>query len=376
MAHKPRVAVIFGGRSGEHEVSLMSAACVLDAIDRDRFEVVPIGITKEGRWLLTTDPMRVLAEGVVREGGTPVALLRGAAGKAVLCAAGPHDLLAASTPVGQIDVAFPVLHGPLGEDGTVQGLFDLAGIPYVGAGVLASALGMDKALQKELFERHGIPVVRYCAVMRRDLERDEASVVARAEALGYPCFVKPANLGSSVGITKAHDRAELAAGLRLAAEYDRKLVVEEGIDGRELECSVLGNDDPVASVVGEILPSREFYDYAAKYLDSRSRVAIPADIPDEVSRQVRDLSVRAFKALDAAGMARVDFFLEHGSGRVIVNELNTIPGFTRISMYPMLWAASGLSFCDLVTRLIELALERHADRARNEVSYRPAGVNK
>jgi len=372
MGAKPRVAVIFGGRSGEHEVSLMSAAAVLGNIDRDRFEVVPVGITKEGRWLLTADPMRELAEGVLREGGTPVALLRGAGGGAVLCATGPKSLPATvgstGEAAGRVDVVFPVLHGPLGEDGTVQGLLELAGVPYVGSGVLGSALGMDKVAQKGLFERHGIPGARWCALRRRDVERD-AEAAAAAESLGYPCFVKPANLGSSVGITKAHDRAGLVAGLRLAARYDRKILVEEGIDGRELECSVLGNDDPRASVVGEILTAREFYDYQAKYLDPRSQAVIPADIPAEVSDRVRNLAVMAFKVLDAAGMARVDFFLERGSGRVLVNELNTIPGFTPISMYPMLWAASGVSFGELISRLIELAIERHADQARNEVSY-------
>ncbi|MBU0492343.1 MAG: D-alanine--D-alanine ligase, partial [Chloroflexi bacterium] len=272
--------------------------------------------------------------------------------------------------IPRIDVAFPVLHGPYGEDGTMQGLLELADIPYVGAGVLGSALGMDKIAMKAAFAQHDLPIVPFLALKRKDWERDPEAMLDRVAArFGYPCFVKPANLGSSVGITKAHDRDELRAALALAAAYDRKMLAEESIDAREIECSVLGNDDPIASVPGEVIPSREFYDYAAKYVDEDSELLIPAPIGDERTRQVRELAVRAFLALDLAGMARVDFFLERGTDRLYLNEVNTIPGFTSISMYPKLWAASGVSYTELITRLIELALERHADKQRSRTSY-------
>ncbi len=267
-----------------------------------------------------------------------------------------------------LDVLFPVLHGPYGEDGTIQGLLELADIPYVGAGVLASALAMDKAVSKRLLAQAGIPVVPWIAVLRRDWRREPERVAARVEReIGYPCFTKPANLGSSVGITKVHHAGELAAAMDEAARHDRKIVIERGIDARELEVSVLGNDDPVASVVGEIVPCHEFYDYEAKYVDDRSALLIPAPISPEEAATIQRLAVEAFRLIDAAGMARVDFFLERGTGRIYLNEINTIPGFTAISMYPKLWEASGLSFRDLVTRLIELALERHAER-RDEVA--------
>ena len=369
---KIRVGVIFGGRSGEHEVSLISAASIMRAIDKTKFEVYPIGITKEGRWLTRGDPMAALQAGAEM----PPQLQRQAAEvKETTLPPTPgetRDLIPGTRHDGipRIDVAFPVLHGPYGEDGTVQGLLELAGIPYVGAGVLGSALGMDKVLMKTVFAQHGLPIAPFLPLKRKDWDRNPEAMVDRVEArFGYPCFVKPANLGSSVGITKVHDRAELSQALALAAEFDRKMLAEEAIDAREIECSVLGNDDPIVSVPGEIIPSREFYDYAAKYVDDASELLIPAPISDALTRQVRELAARAFLALDCAGMARADLFLERGTERVYVNEVNTIPGFTSISMYPKLWEASGIPYTELITRLIDLALERHADKSRSRTSY-------
>lgn len=366
MNGKLRIAVLFGGRSGEHEVSLRSAASIMGAIDRERCEVVPVGITKTGRWLLPADVDRTLAAGTVEEGaGQPVTLAGGEGGPNLVA------LDAGGAPAAQaVDAVFPVLHGPNGEDGTVQGLLELANVPYVGSGVLASAVGMDKGVMKDVFRRHDLPVTDYVVVRRRDWERDAGSVTDRIEAeIGYPCFVKPANLGSSVGISKARDRSRLREAMVQAARFDRRLVVERAVDGRELECSVLGNDEPFASVPGEIVPCNEFYDYTAKYIDDRSELLIPAPVSPETARQVQDLAVRAFLALDCAGLARVDFFLERGTGRVLVNEINTLPGFTTISMYPKLWEASGLPYRELIARLIELALERWRDKNRSVVSY-------
>jgi len=364
-ARRLRVGVLMGGRSGEHEVSLMSARNVINALDPERFEPVLIGITRDGRWRLCGRSAASLPAGEVGDEGRPVALLTDP---------GRNELigLEAGDPVppeaiGRLDVVFPVLHGPFGEDGTVQGLLELAGVPYVGAGVLASAVGMDKGTMKDVFVAHGLSVPAYRVVLRRAVERDAPAVAAQlAEELGYPCFVKPCNLGSSVGISKAPNPERLVAALRLAARYDRRIIVERHVDGRELECSVLGNDDPMASVPGEIIPSREFYDYEAKYIDEKSRLLIPAPVPEGVAAEARRLAVKAFQAIDCAGMARVDLFLERKSNRLLLNEINTIPGFTAISMYPKLWEATGISQVELCTRLIELALERHADRARNE----------
>ncbi|MBX5444614.1 MAG: D-alanine--D-alanine ligase [Sphaerobacter sp.] len=365
-ARKIRVGVIFGGRSGEHDVSLRSAQAILRAIDRERFEVVPIGITRQGRWLSGGDPLRQLAatsrlslapgdDPPVEESDSVSALPVPETGHAVE--------VAGAGVVQQLDVVFPVLHGPYGEDGTVQGLLELAGVPYVGAGVLGSAVSMDKVVAKQLFEREGLPVAPWLWVTRRQWERDPEGVAARVEReLGYPCFVKPANLGSSVGVSKVHHPGELAGAMDEAGRYDRKIIIERGIDARELEVSVLGNDEPITSVVGEIRPINEFYDYQAKYVDEGSELLVPAPITPEQSDTVREMAVRAFKVVDAAGMARVDFFLERNTGTIYINEINTIPGFTQISMYPILWEASGLPFRELVTRLIELALERHAER--------------
>jgi len=371
MAQKIRVGIIFGGRSGEHEVSLVSARGIMAAIDREKYQVLPIGITREGRWIAGGDPMRALQSGLREGHSQTAALLSDPSQPGLLCLEEQKNGLRAAR-LSEVDVVFPVLHGPYGEDGTVQGLLELANLAYVGAGVAASALGMDKVLQKSLFRQHGLPVVQHIAVLRRDWEHDPDGIIERVLAtVGCPCFVKPANLGSSIGIGKAHDAAELPVALSQAAQYDRKILVEEAIDAREIEVSVLGNDEPMASVPGEIVPCNEFYDYAAKYIDDDSELLIPAAISPALTHRVQELAVRAFQAIDCAGMARVDFLLERDTDRVYVSELNTIPGFTPISMYPKLWQASGISFSELIDRLLELALERHRDKSRCRTDYLP-----
>jgi D-alanine-D-alanine ligase len=374
MTQKIRVGVIFGGRSGEHEVSLVSAQSVMNAMDEEKYEIVPIGITKEGRWLASGDPMKALTSGDV-DVSQPAALL-GDSSRRDLVRLEETEQAIKATRLAELDVIFPVLHGPYGEDGTVQGLLELMGIPYVSAGVVASAVGMDKAVFKDVMQAHDLPIADYVMIKRKEWEADPEGVLDRAEAaLGYPVFTKPANLGSSVGISKCHDRAGLADGLADAARYDRKLLVEAAVPAvREIEVSVLGNDDPIASAPGEIIPSREFYSYEAKYIDEgdeASGLLIPAPLSPEMTERVRDLAVRAYMAIDCAGMARVDLMLSGETGNLYVNELNTIPGFTHISMYPKLWEASGLSYPELIDRLIELALERYRDKERSEVSYQP-----
>ena len=364
---KRRVAVLFGGRSAEHEISCISARAVIDALDPDRYEVIPIGITREGAWRLLAEPP------ALAEGSGPLPSVASSIGSAVALSREPG----ASTLVGAqgertVDVVFPVLHGPYGEDGATQGLLELAGVPYVGGGVLASAVGMDKTVQKVLFASAGLPVVDSETVHEREWEEDRERVAARAENLGYPVFAKAATLGSSVGVSKVHDPGELAAGLEEAFRYARKALLEHSIEGaREIECAVLGNDDPVASVAGEIVPSREFYDYRAKYLDEDSRLIIPAQIPPEMLGEVQRMAVTAFRAIDCAGMARVDFFWREAEPSGLwVNEINTIPGFTSISMYPKLWEASGLSYPSLIERLIDLAIERHAREEKRGTAAR------
>lgn len=362
---KLTVAVLFGGRSGEHDVSLDSAASVLDAIDRARYEVLPIGITREGRWITAGDPLAALRSGRVN-GDSRTAVLPGDPTAHGLIRLGEAAEVSPATgaPVAErIDVIFPVLHGTYGEDGTVQGLLELAGIPYVGSGVLGSAVGMDKLTMKRLFQHAGLPLVPYLAIRKADwTARCAATLEQAADLLGFPLFVKPANLGSSVGISKVKGPAELAAAAALAFEYDRTVIVEEGLEIREIECGVLGNDDPEVSVVGEVVPKREFYDYEAKYTPGLAEVVIPAPISHELAESLRGMARRAFQAIDAAGLARIDFFLEKRSGRVYVSEINTMPGFTRTSMYPKLWAASGVPYPTLVDRLIGLALGRAAEK--------------
>ena len=348
---KLRIGVLFGGRSGEHEVSLLSAQSVLAAIDQDRYHIIPIGIDRAGRWFSAGDPLQTLMAG----GAAPPHAPRWPR---------PEDL-------ADIDVILPVLHGTYGEDGAVQGLLELADIPYVGCGVLASALAMDKAASKMLFQAHGLPQTPWQVVQREGWEAYPQAELARVEsALSYPMFTKPANLGSSVGIRRVADRTELRQGIEEAALYDRKIVIEQAVaNAREIEVSVLGNDAPSASVPGEIAPSNEFYDYAAKYLDGASRELIPAPISAAQTRTVRELAIRAFRAIDGSGLARVDFLVDRESGEIFLNEINTIPGFTSISMYPKLWEASGLPYPCLLDRLIELARERHAQTARNLRAY-------
>ncbi|MGD8465016.1 MAG: D-alanine--D-alanine ligase [Anaerolineae bacterium] len=374
MNSKVQVGLIFGGRSGEHEVSLMSAQGVMGAIDKSKYEVVPIGITKQGRWLAAGDPWQALNSGMPT-GSKPAALLAEPSEQGLLSLEvqeSERELMAVQ--LGQLDVIFPILHGPYGEDGTVQGLLELAGIPYVGAGVTASAVGMDKAVFKDVVSARGLPIVPHLVIKRKSWEGDPDQIIAQIEAeLGYGCFVKPANLGSSVGITKAHSRQELRAALDEAAQYDRKLVVEAAIDAREIEVSVLGNDEPIASVPGEIVPCNEFYDYAAKYIDGESELLIPAPISEEMANAIRQLAIDAYLAIDCAGMARVDFLLDRQSQQVYLNEVNTLPGFTPISMYPKLWEASGISYQELIHRLIQLALERHADKSRSATEYQIPG---
>jgi D-alanine-D-alanine ligase len=390
---KIRVGILFGGRSGEHEVSLLSAASVLQAIDHSKYDVIPIGITKEGRWVTAGHAERLLSSGDAGkrlragdpEATGPAAVLR--KGESVLVPPMPSEALAPfereagavtrSSPeqVLSIDVIFPVLHGTFGEDGTIQGLFELAGLAYVGSGVLGSAAGMDKDAMKRLFQSAKLPIVKWVTFLRGEWEKSPRKVRAKVEAaLRYPVFVKPANLGSSVGISKAHNAKELPAAIELAGQFDRKIVVEQGVGGRsgkarELEVAVLGNDAPEASVVGEVVPGKEFYDYEAKYLSEGSDLIVPAKLTKEQTKQVRTMAVAAFQACDGAGLARVDFLMEPGkSGRIWVNEINTMPGFTSISMYPRLWAATGVAYSKLIDRLIELAVERRADKDRNKYS--------
>ena len=349
---KIRVGVIFGGRSGEHEVSLRSAESVLNAIDRNKYDVVPIGITHQGRWLSSKNAVAMLtAKDQIQKTLTD--------GEQITFGAEPSEK-------GIVDVVFPVLHGTYGEDGAIQGLLELANVPYVGAGVLGSAIGMDKDVMKRILRDAGLPVVEYWSLRKSELD---SFLQSHIRELPYPVFVKPANLGSSVGITKVHAAEELLAALTTAAEYDRKIVVEKGIDAREIEISILGNDDPIASVPGEILPSREFYDYEAKYVDQDSRLLIPAPVSETEKRYAQQLAVAAFRVLDCSGMARVDLFLEKTAGKFLVNEINTIPGFTTISMYPKLWEASGVPYSELIDRLIALALERHAEKNKLRTKY-------
>jgi D-alanine-D-alanine ligase len=402
---KIRVGIIFGGRSGEHEVSLLSAASVLNAIDKSKYEVVPIGITKDGRWLTAEHAERLLkgqsqqqgqqqaGEGArstqanLRAGdpeATPGAAVL-ATGESVVVPPEPArrgaglapfqtdaNLRRASDRAINVDVIFPVLHGTFGEDGTIQGLFELADIAYVGAGVLGSSAGMDKDIMKSLFRAAGLPIVKHVTVLRSQFEREPKKVQKLVESkLKYPVFVKPANLGSSVGISKAHDRKELGPAVAEAAKFDRKIVIEEGVGGkknkaREIECAVLGNDEPKASIAGEIVPCKEFYDYDAKYLAEGSELVIPAKLTKAEMKNVQKLAIAAFQAVDCTGLARVDFLMDPKSRRMFVNEINTMPGFTSISMYPKLWGATGVSYADLIDQLIQLGIERHEDKKRNQ----------
>ena len=394
---KIRVGILFGGRSGEHEVSLLSAASVFKAIDKNKFEVVPIGITKGGKWLTAADAERLLQgkppveqERHLRAGDPDAtagaALL--AKGEAVIVPPEPKAAMAPfQTDAGaatltrrvsdraiNVDVIFPVLHGTFGEDGTIQGLLELADLPYVGAGVLGSAAGMDKDVMKSLFRAAGLPIVKHVTILRSEWDAQPKKIEKKIEkALKYPVFVKPANLGSSVGISKAHNHRELGPAIAEAAKFDRKIVIEQGVGGnknkaREIECSVLGNDNPEASVPGEIVPGKEFYDYTAKYLDEGSELIIPAKLTKSETKKVQQLAVAAFKAVDCAGLARVDFLMDPKTRKIYLNEINTMPGFTAISMYPKLWSATGVTYPDLIERLIHLGLERYQEKKKNQYS--------
>ena len=391
---KLRVGILFGGRSGEHEVSLLSAASVLNAIDKNKYEVVPIGITKDGRWLTAGDAQNLLsgkaASSSLRAGdpeSTPAAAVL-AQGESVVVPPEPAHREKGLVPFQgdaamarratdraiNVDVIFPVLHGTFGEDGTIQGLLELADIAYVGAGVLGSAAGMDKDIMKSLFIAAGLPIVKHVTILRGAWERDPKKVQQAVEKkLKYPVFVKPANLGSSVGIRKAHDRKELGPAIEEAARFDRKIVIEQGVGGkrqkaREIEVSVLGNDEPAASVPGEIVPGKEFYDYTAKYVDEGSQLIIPAKLTKSETKKIQELAVKAFQAVDGSGLSRVDFLMDPKTRKIYINEINTMPGFTAISMYPKLWAASGLTYPGLIDKLIQLGLERHADKKKNQYS--------
>ncbi|MEP7273188.1 MAG: D-alanine--D-alanine ligase [Acidobacteriota bacterium] len=368
MTKKLRVGVIFGGRSGEHEVSLRSAESVINALDLNKYEVVPIAITQKGRWLKSSEAAQLLPSAVLASADRHVAILGDPTdrGLAAIAEDGP------SQERESLDVVFPVLHGTYGEDGTIQGLFEMADIAYVGCGVLGSSAGMDKVIMKRLFREAGLPIVEYTHFLRTQWEAQPAAIIERVvDEIGFPCFVKPANLGSSVGISKATDRETLAKATELAARFDRKIIVERGVDAREIEVSVLGNDEPQASLPGEIVPqTAEFYDYIAKYVDAGgARLVIPAELSPEMTSRLQQLAIRAFQAIDGSGLGRVDFFLERASGEILVNEINTMPGFTTISMYPKLWEASGVSYPKLIDRLIELAIERHQEKSRNRTSY-------
>lgn len=373
MAEKIKVTVLFGGQSSEHEVSRASAQCVLENIDRERFDIQMIGITKNGEWLRYNGDIKLIGTGEWEEAArkklpaakTDASAVPGQLRKAPSC----MDLVSFKGRNGEnlsVDVVFPVLHGPNGEDGSVQGLLQLADVPYVGCNILSSAAGMDKEFSKLVFNNAGIPQADYIKVMRNEIGGSVGFLKNKiTEKLGWPCFVKPANAGSSVGISKVRKPEELEGALKHAARYDTKILIEEFIDGREMECGVLGNENPVASTVGEIIPCNEFYDYNAKYIDGKSDTIIPADMEPQLMEQTRDYAVRAFKALGCSGLARVDFFLERKTGRVVLNEINTMPGFTDISMYSKLWEASGIPYKELITRLIELAFEKYEQMSRS-----------
>jgi D-alanine-D-alanine ligase len=367
--HKLHIAVLFGGRSGEHEVSLMSARSVLSVLDADKYEVTQVGITRDGCWFTGANVLEAL-ENEKTEGLEQVIFNPDPSQCGLYVLRSSYYV-----QLTDIDVFYPVMHGTYSEDGTLQGLFEMADVVYVGAGVVGSAVGMDKGIFKDVMLANDIPVVDTLVVLRREIEEEIEAVIRKAETMcDYPIFTKPANLGSSVGITKCNNRSDLQEGLFEAAAYDRRILVQRGVKhAREIEVSVLGNDDPQASVPGEVLPSREFYSYESKYIDGTSGLLIPAPLPPETSELVRQIAVRAYKAIDCAGMARVDFLLEKDTNTIYLNEINTLPGFTKISMYPKLWEASGLPYPRLVDRLIELALERKAERDHTKREYRRDG---
>ncbi len=397
---KLKVAVLCGGRSGEHEVSLKSAASIIGALDKEKYEIIPIGITREGTWLSGEDPLEALSSGKLPGKNKPLFIVPDPrVGGVMWLEEGPlsnkpegsgspgesnrfsrlsqsnqpvqsSQLIRTGGAFEKLDVIFPVLHGTYGEDGTVQGLLELAGIPYVGPGVLGASAGMDKIIMKMIYQQAGLPIGKYVYFLKREWEENRRVWLDRIEEeLGYPCFVKPSNMGSSVGISRAKGREELSRAVEEAGLWDRRIVVEENIRGREIEVSVLGNDQPEASVPGEIVPSGDFYDYKAKYIDDRSRLIIPAELNPRLAARIRDLAIKSFKALDCTGMGRVDFFVDEKEERITINEINTIPGFTQVSMYPKLWEASGLSYSQLLDRLIQLAIERFEEKKELKTTF-------
>jgi D-alanine-D-alanine ligase len=371
MDKKLRIAILFGGRSSEHEVSLMSARSVLSALDPEKYEITQIGITKDGVWMAGENVLETLSKELTDDENLKQVVIIPDQYHNRIWEIQIEDSAWNLKPLATVDVVFPVLHGTFGEDGTLQGLLELADLAYVGAGVTGSSVGMDKGIFKDVMRANGISTVESIIVLRSEVEKNIEAVIRLAEAVGkYPLFVKPANLGSSVGITKCNSQADLSEGLMEAAAYDRRVLVERGVDAREIEVSVLGNDGPLASIPGEVLPSREFYSYESKYVDGTSGLLIPAPLPAETTEKIRQMAVSAYKAIDCAGMARVDFFIERVTGDIYLNEINTIPGFTSISMYPKLWEASGISYPQLVDRLVELALDRKVDRDRTERNFR------
>lgn len=384
-----RVGLIYGGRSGEHDVSLQTALAVIQAFDRDKYDIYPFYITKQGQWQAqaalqgeVTTVQQLIAGGSAQSDQTKPVRISAVEQQLDVRHGGPleplfafmkeraQDMTAKQGSSNRLDVVFPLLHGTFGEDGTIQGLLEMVNMPYVGAGVLASAVGMDKVTMKKVLAQEGLPQCLYRYFTKREWQKEREYYIMEMETvLGYPCFVKPANLGSSVGITKASNREELIEAIDIAFQYDRKVIVEEAIDAREVEISVLGNDDPITSVVGEVVPSNEFYDYKAKYIDGTSAMIIPAEITDEQDAELRDLAIRTFKAVDASGLSRVDFFIGKQDGRIMINEINTMPGFTPFSMYPMLWKQSGKPYAELIDNLIELAMERHEEKQQLRYSF-------
>jgi len=360
MAEKIKLGILFGGRSCEHEVSVTSARSMLAAVNKDKYDVTMIGIDKQGQWLLAEDARPILEAGVV-ESNTLTPVLLNYPGSSQLLSQDPSST---ENIAQDLDVVFPLLHGPYGEDGTMQGLLELAGVAYVGSGVVGSAVGMDKEMMKRAFRAEGLQQTKHITVRRQRWQSDSHAVIEEIVSnFEFPLFVKPANMGSSVGVSKAHDEFELITGINTAAEYDYKIIVEASLENcHEVECAVLGNENPQASVVGEILPGNQFYDYQTKYIDDKTDLIIPAKISKQASERVREMALEAFRAVEAMGLARVDSFVRRGNGDVFVNEINTMPGFTPISMYPKLWEASGISYTELIDRLIELALERQKDR--------------
>ncbi|MGG1658751.1 D-alanine--D-alanine ligase [Brevibacillus sp. NRS-1366] len=364
---KIRLGIIYGGKSSEHEVSLRTALSIMKAVNADRYEVTPIYVQLDGSW--------VKGEAVAGQLPEKIDALRLMPGdKSIVSSDNGQEVIAASKPASlfgigqQVDVIFPVVHGPNGEDGTIQGMLELANLPYVGTGVMASAVGMDKWMMKTVFAQTGLPQVKYVGLLRSQWEKNQDEVMDKIEReLGYPCFVKPVNMGSSVGISKAKNRTELAHALALAAKFDRRLIVEEFVEARELEIGVLGNEELITSVVGEIKAAKEFYDYEAKYKGAGTELSIPAMIPEHVAEQISEVAKTAFQALDGSGLSRVDFFWDEKNDKLYINEVNTMPGFTPFSMYPMLFQAAGVSYSELIDRLVQLGIERHTDKQRNIV---------